>query len=390
MSDDSILDQLDNDGNVIGYQPELEYKKDRTATGVAISEEDKESYDPEKDTTLYSKTLNGFAENMPSNVLDDINYVLNNIARLKNKLAKAFKKEQVLLQNPLRKDTESGSNDSDFDPNGILKDIGSIDSPEPSSDPYNPYKDIGQLISAGETGDDGFTGKFEDQYDKINGSVIPSLINKMAQIEKKLDTLSTSFKNVFYGDPNITLPEAKQLDASTISQMKLRERTSKKNGINYLTTSFDALLNKVISHCVYQDNKSAIKVAKVIDSHETPQATSNDMNILTKLFEDVEKQLDIRARGYMRNKDFELIQKAMYNYYEKRKYLNDLYNLYNSNPNSKFLGRTVMEYSNNLNDAIKNVARVLLYDQNYLNQITDLEMQKYNIQKISRTTSSNS
>ena len=80
----------------------------------------------------------------------------------------------------------------------------------------------------------------------------------------------------------------------------------------------------------------------------------------------------------------------MYNYYEKRKYLNDLYSLYSSNQESKFLGRKVTEYTKNLNEAVKNVGRVLMYNQSYLDQITVLEKQKYNLQKISGSTSSNS
>jgi hypothetical protein len=114
------------------------------------------------------------------------------------------------------------------------------------------------------------------------------------------------------------------------------------------------------------------------------------MEILSDMFDEVEKELDIRSRGYARNEDIELIQKSMYNYYEQRKRLNDLYNLYRQNPESKFLGRKVTEYSTKLNNAVKNVARVLMYNQNYLNQITVLEKQKYNLQRISRTTSSNS
>ena len=101
MADDKILKQLDNDAFVIGYQPDLEYKKDRTAVGKAISSNNGDTnYDPENDTKLYSKTLNGFSKNMPSNVLKDINYVLKNIARLKNKLAKRFNEDRALMNNP--------------------------------------------------------------------------------------------------------------------------------------------------------------------------------------------------------------------------------------------------------------------------------------------------
>ena len=383
MSDEYILKQLDNDANVIGYYPNLEYKKDRTAVGEALTSENTEvSYDPEKDTKLYTKTLNGFADNTPSSVLSDIQYVLKNINRLKQKLAKRFNEDQALKQNPYY----NGGKTSD----GILSDSEIIMNNARPGEGYNPYNDISQLIEAGENGDTAFADQFAEQYDNIWGSVIPGLINKLSQIENKLANLNVAYSNTFYGKPSISLQEARDIDASYVSNLKLMERDGSNGTINYLTLSFDSILNKTVSYCVFQDNKSAIQCAKVIDSHEENQATSNDMDIITKLFDDIEKELDVRSRGYMRNEDQELVQKAMYNYYEKRKNLNDVYSLYRSNPESKFLGRKTQEYTKNLTEAVKNVNRVLLYNQNYLNHITELETQKYNLQQISRSTSSNS
>ena len=383
MSDDYILKQLDNDSNVIGYKPDLEYKKERTATGEATTSEEIITYDPDKDTTLYTKTLNGFSSNTPSSVLNDINYVLNNIKRLKNNLAKRFKEEQAMLDNPFYSKQNNNN-----DPNSLINDI-IIDNPNPG-EIHNPYNNIDQLISAGDNGDKDFTNQFEEQYNTIDGSVIPSLINQLSDIEEILSKLKDNISDLYYRDPNISIPDAKNIDDSYLKDMKLRERNKTNSSINYLAISFDSLLNKTVSYSVFQNNKSAIKVAKVIDSHEIVQATSNDMDILKKMFDEIEKDLKIRSRGYMRNDNLELIQKSMYNYYEKRKNLNDVYTLYRKSPDSKFLGRKVTEYSNDLRNAIKNVARVLLYNQNYLNKITELEKQKYNIQKISRSTSSNS
>lgn len=383
MSDEYILKQLDNDANVIGYHPNLEYKKDRTAVGEALTSENTEvNYDPEKDTKLYTKTLNGFADNTPSSVLSNIQYVLKNINRLKQKLAKRFNEDQALKQNPYY----NGDQTSD----GILSDSEIIMNNARPGEGYNPYNDISQLIEAGENGDIAFADQFAEQYDSIWGSVIPGLINKLSQIENKLANLNVAYSNTFYGKPNISLQEARDIDASYVSNLKLMERDGSNGTINYLTLSFDSILNKTVSYCVFQDNKSAIQCAKVIDSHEENQATSNDMDIITKLFDDIEKELDVRSRGYMRNEDQELVQKAMYNYYEKRKNLNDVYSLYRNNPESKFLGRKTQEYTKNLTEAVKNVNRVLLYNQNYLNHITELETQKYNLQQISRSTSSNS
>lgn len=377
MADEHILKQLDNDSNVIGYQPDLEYKKQRTATGEFIPGNEDYQYDPDKDTTLYTKTLNGFVENLPSSVLADINYVLNNIKRLKQNLAERFKEDQALLDNPF------------YNNNSPLTNTEIILGNAKPGESYNPYNDISQLINAGESGNTDFTSQFENQYDTVTGSVIPALINQLTAIENKLNNLNTNFATSYYGRPNITLTEAQGIDQAYVNNMRLMERNGD-NKINYLTVSFDATLNKIISYTVFQDNKSAIKCAKVIDSHEEAEATVNDMNIITEMFEEIEKELTIRSKGYMRNNDLELIQKALYNYYEKRKNLNDAYNLYRKNPESKFLGRKVTEYTTKTNDAVKNVARVLMYNQNYLNQITVLEKQKYDLQKLSRTTSSNS
>lgn len=477
-SNEKILDQLDSDANVINYQPDLKYKKPRTARGDGSAAGQDENYDPDKDTTLYTKTLNGFAENTPSSVLNDIDYVLKNVNRLKNNLAERFNEDQAMIDNPFYNEindddieyknyptiitgginspgpgptvTDQSTIDDDDDdddyngngdgrinppgpnpriedplirdgydpvppsptdrrPNGVVTG-GSIITGTRDGDPrdtndsnwrvkqigantkrgYDSYGDIGQLIKAGETGNNDFAKEFADKYNDVYGSVIPSLINQLANIENKLKELDREMKDHYYGKPDITLDQAKEIDESYVKDMKLRERNGDKSTINYLTTSFDSLLNKIVSYCVYQDNKSAIKVAKVIDSHEEVKATSNDMDIVHKMFDDIEKELDIRARGYMRNEDLELIQKSLYNYYEKRKYLNDAYSLYKNNEESTFLGRKVQEYSRELDEAVRNVGRVLMYNQNYLNQITSLENQKYNLQKISRSTSSNS
>lgn len=404
MSDKNILDQLINDANVIGYKPDLEYKKERTATGEIIPGEEAKDYDPDKDFSLYTKTLNGFAENTPSSVLDDINYVLNNIKRLKSNLAQRFNEDQALKNNPFYKKNDLNSHNFNENPANPTGNVNNPNNPmvnpkNPSDsggsngntqDPSNPYQNIDQLIDANNEKNKPFTKRFADEYDNPTGSIIPKLINQLSDIEHKLKDLDYSIKETYYGNLNIPLEKAKELDNTYVSNMKIMERNKNNGSINYLTLSFDSLLNKTMSYCVFQDNKSAIKVAKVIDSHEDTQATINDMNILSKLYEDIDKELDIRSRGYQKNEDEKLIQKSMYNYYEKRKYLNDIYSLYRSNPESKFLGRKTMEYVNNLNDAIKNVNRVLLYNQNYLNQITNLEKQKYNIQKISGSISSNS
>lgn len=390
-----MANQLENDSNVIGYKPKLEYTKERTATGEIIEGEEEEVVDLEADESLYSKTLNGFAENLPSNVIDDIHYVLNNIKRLKGNLAKRFNEEQAVLQNPyynVNNENISSSSSGIQGRNGItsgLTDSEIILNNSNTGRSYNPYNDINTLIDAGQAHDTSYTSSFEEQYDTVHGSVIPALINQLTDIENKLISLEDSFKQIYYNDPKITLDDAKSSDKSYVSELKLRERKNDTAGINYMALHYDSLLNKTISINTFKDNKKAIKVAKVIDSQEEVQATINDMDIINKLFDDIQEQLDLRSRGVMRQNDLDLIQKSLYNYYEKRKYLNDLYTLRQKDKGSKFLGRKVDIYAQNLEESIKEVNKVLMYNQNNIDKITTLEKEKYNVQKIYRSTSSN-
>ena len=405
----NILNQLEDNGSVIGYKPDLTYTKERTATGEAIPDENQENLlDSGKDTTVYSKTLSSFEDNLPSKLLDDIEYVKNNIKRLQKQLAKRFREEQQQQNiNPF-----SGENTSDNDPfaphdhahdhgnypyssdSGDLPDSDSGDQNGgnypyylPDSDdqngeniPYNPYNNIDNLINNNEDND--YRKEFEDYYDRIDGSVIPALINQLDDLLGKLDSLGRNIGDLYYNFPDISVPEANKIDNSYLVEMKLREREGRNAGINYMALSYDSILNKSISMNVFRDNRNAIKVAKVIDSHDNAPATSKNMNIIKTMFAEIEDLLDTRARGYKRQNDDKMIQKSLYNYYEKRKNLNDLYNLQTKNPNNVFLGRKVQDYAEKLTESIRDVNRVLMYNQNYLDKITDLEKEKYDVQKI--------
>ena len=402
MAIKDVINQLEDDANVIDYKPKLEYIKERTAKGEAIEGEHEDLDNDEEDEELYTKTLNGFIRNTPSSVLEDIDYVIRNIRRLKNYLANRFNEEQAANNNPFYNNSNTdGLNPSSIGttptyptyPTGNDDNEGSSQSLIITPDPIpgnvrNPY-DIGALIDAGENDDANYANDFEEHYNSPAGTVIPALINQLTSLEKQFLELSTNFRRIYYNDVNIPTQEARQRDSDYIKDLKKRERSNDIASINYMTISFDSILNKSVSVSIFKGNKKAIKVAKVIDSHEETIATTNDMDIIKKLFAEVNEELDLRSRGYKRQKDLQLIQKSLYNYYEKRKYLNDLYALREKDKNSVFLGRKVDEYAENLTEAIRDVNRVLQYDQNYLDKITELEKEKYNIQKIYKSTNKN-
>ena len=356
---DKILNQLNDDGSVIGYKPDLEYKKQRTAKGTAITNND--SSNTNLDSYQYSDTLNSIIKSCPSNTLSNIDYVINNINKLQNKLIDAFNKS-------LSDDDNPSSNQVNV---------------------YNPYNDINALINADNINNQDYVNKFLNYYDDINGNIIPRLIYDLNNSKKKLDTISNTLKAIYYNNINIDTSIAKEIDNGYINALKTFEYNNQNGKINYISLSFDSILNKAISYNVFNDNSKAIKCAKVIDSNEKAKASINNMDIIESLFKDTQKQLELASRGYQRQEDIELTQKALYNYYEKRKNLNDLYQLHLDNPQSVMLGRKIKEYANKTTNAIINVCKVLMNSQNYLDKITKLEQEKFNIQKIYATISNN-
>lgn len=392
MADNKIIvNQIADDANVIGYDPDLRYVKERTATGEYIGSDNSEQNE-ENSVFNYTNTLQGFIENTPSSVLDNIDYVLGNIERLKDNLAKEFENEQKTNNSPY--------SNTDSDDTGNYNEDGTDD----NTNGYNPYSNIRSIINrnapdnaykyVNNSGDNTpeenssivpYSELFADHYNNPDGTPIPELINCLNDISDSLNELADSIKVIYFDMPDITTEEAKDIDNDYINEFKIRERNDNSKTINYMTLSFDAILNKTLSYNIFRNNKKAIKCAKVIDSNEKTQATTNDIDIINKLFEDVNDKLKLRARGYKRNKDKKLINKAMFNYYEKRKNLNDLYQLYEKDPESEFLGNRVIEYTNKLYESIRDINRVLMYNQNYLDEITKLENEKYNIQKLNKS-----
>jgi hypothetical protein len=115
------------------------------------------------------------------------------------------------------------------------------------------------------------------------------------------------------------------------------------------------------------------------------------MDVIKKLYEEVNIKLDKRAGSYNKTQTIELMQKALYNYYETRKYLNDLCDLRSEDTSSEsvFIGRKTQEYAERTKEALRNVNRVFKLDELHLEEICKLEKEKYFIKGLYGSTSSN-
>lgn len=331
------INQLNDDGAVIGYKPDLQYKKDRT---VASNNTDTARTNYSGSIT-YTDTFSGFKDNCPSQALSDIAYVTENLKKLVDKLAKAFK-------------------------NGN----------------WDKYNDISTLLSAVENNSNEYIQDFVDYHHGIiTGSIVPELIQDIHDTQTRMDTLDKIIKELYYGDENISLDEAKEIDESYISKMESYETSDDKAKINYMAISYDSIISRSVSMYAFNINKKSITVADIVTKKDDTAVNPSKVSLIQQLFNEVNEELDYRRASYNPEQSVEIMQKTLYNYYDKRKNLIDLYDLIDSS-DSTYLKRKVSDYQDQVNEAIKDINRAFVGNQIYLTEKSNLEQEKHYLLEI--------
>lgn len=331
------INQLNDDGAVIGYKPDLQYKKDRT---VASNNTDTARTNYSGSIT-YTDTFSGFKDNCPSQALSDIAYVTENLKKLVDKLAKAFK-------------------------NGN----------------WDKYNDISTLLSAVENNSNEYIQDFVDYHHGIiTGSIVPELIQDIHDTQTRMDTLDKIIKELYYGDENISLDEAKEIDESYISKMESYETSDDKAKINYMAISYDSIISRSVSMYAFNINKKSITVSDIVTKKDDTAVNPSKASLVQQLFNEVNEELDYRRARYNPEQSVEIMQKTLYNYYDKRKNLIDLYDLIDSS-DSTYLKRKVSDYQDQVNEAIKDINRAFVGNQIYLTEKSNLEQEKHYLLEI--------
>lgn len=404
---DNIKRQTYDNGAVIGYRPNLEYTKELNNTAEAIISQkiNKNGVLEGTDMFVYSQCLNGFGQNKPSDAMKAIDYAVNNMEMLLDRLTDKFIAERNAGSNPFSSKTgKSSKNSSDptkNDPSeyngGTLRPNTSIDDSNTDISAKNDakwpvYNDPYAFRDALDNNDTPYIREFVDYHSKnINGSIIPELMEYIHGSEDQLKKLKNLIGDSYYNQPRISTEDAKSSDDTALSRMRTAERSGNDKIINYPMIAFDAIFSRSVQMHAYHDNKQAINVANVIVKRDKGVASANDMDVIKKLYEEVNIKLDKRAGSYNKTQTIELMQKALYNYYETRKYLNDLCDLRSEDTSSEsvFIGRKTQEYAERTKEALRNVNRVFKLDELHLEEICKLEKEKYFIKGLYGSTSSN-
>lgn len=334
------INQLGDDGAVIGYKPILQYNKESKSN---VSAEDKSSSATNYSGNFeYSKTINSLGSNLPSTALGNIDFALQNMKRLVDKLALSFKKGN-----------------------------------------WNQYGEISSLLSAVESNDEEYITNFINYHkDKITGSIVPELIGTIHSTEQRLKILSDIIKELYYGEKTLTTEEAKEIDKSYLEKIKSYEANGEKSKINYLALSYDSSLNRSISMYSFSANEQVIDIADTLIASDDSSTDSSKASLIQKMFDEVNEEIDYRKYSYNEQQSIEIMKKTLYNYYSKRQELIELYDLFNQNNESIFIGRKIQSYREQIDDAIININKSFVGNQYFLSEIVKLEREKHFLKNI--------
>lgn len=328
--------QLEDNGAVIGYKPKLEYRKENNQT-TSVSTGENTSTD-HSGKVEYSDTLSGFVDNLPSTSMKDVDYVIQNIKLLIDKLSKNFHDGE-----------------------------------------WNEYNDISVLLSAVEADDKQYISDFIDYHKNlITGSIVPELIGTLYDTQTRLKVLYETLKELYYGETNLSLENVQEIDQGYVEQLKRYEESGETGKINYVALSYDSILNRSVTMYAYNINRKCIGLTKVIQSDTDIATDQTKLPMLEHLYTEVNDELQYRSDAYDIQQSIEIMQKTLYNYYDKRSNLITMYDMYNGDPTFPLMKR-VYDYQNKADKAIENVARTFAANQYYMAEITGLEQEKYDL-----------
>ncbi len=327
---------INDGGSIIGYRPDLKYKTDRNST----EEQSKRSviqYDALSDTGSYSKTLTNFIDSAPNAVLHNLAASSEYMQKLIEKLSNAF-------------------------PNGTYQEYGSIQA----------------FLNALMVGNDEFAMEFMNWHKHdISGSQIPELMHCIYCGKKRIDVLSQTVKDLYYANSNITALDAKEIDDAYIAQMRIYENGDMSNKINYYALAVDTELDRLILIHNSAMRKLVMRTTTIVKEKDDSTVQSANMELIRDLFGEVNSELDSILTTYNNQQGIDILEKSLYNYYQKRKSALNLYTLLNDSHTSSLFTTKLDRKQKDVQDALSNVSRALRATELYTSKFNDLEREKH-------------
>lgn len=335
----SSINQLADEGSVIGYRPNLQYNKELNGQGKVNSSQNGQNSSQNTDKTgkiSYSSAVSALAEFNPSATIQKLESSTSILTSFIDKLTEAFKRGK-----------------------------------------WNEYDDISMLLTSIESGNTEFSEDFVKYHSSNpNGSIIPELIMEIQDSKIRVQELIKTLKELFYGQDSITADEAAEKDSARLKQLKTYEELGQTEKNNYLAVAMDAFLCKNISIYSYGVNKKASKLAKIGTGKADSFATDTDRSIVAGLYDEINQEIANRKQTYEVQNSAFVVQQALYNYYRKRKEAIQLCCLFTDSSESAIIGNRLVKKQQELDEAVANITRALKANEQYMSKLAELESEK--------------
>ena len=339
----NIKDQLTDSGAVIGYRPDLKYQKTNEPEKSDINVINK--YINNNDS--YTNTIQSYLDNQPNLVISNINDNIISINDIIDRLAEAFNKKE-----------------------------------------YNKYSNIESFIDAIENGNTVYAKDFLEYHKTdISKSQIPEIINILEIEKERLNMFNETLKTLYYGTSNITDEECKQKDDEISSVLIQKDKQRK--GINYLTLSYDSILNKSINTYSSKIDGACIQLEEVAYTEDDNDITNSILlPMIERLFKETDDEINARSTSYDIQQSVDTTRKALYNYYIKRNDLNQFYNTVTElSSEGSYLISKISSFEDELDNAIEEINRTTLGNVYYMKSLSDLMTEKQQLRSLYATIS---
>lgn len=338
-----IKDQLTDSGAVIGYRPDLKYEKINEPEKSDISVIN--NYINNNDS--YTNTIQSYLDNQPNLIISNINDNIISINDIIDRLAEAFNKKE-----------------------------------------YNEYSNIESFIDAIENGNTVYANDFLEYHKTdISKSQIPEIIQVLEIEKERLNIFNETLKTLYYGTSNITDKECKQKDDEISSVLTQKDKQGK--GINYLTLSYDSVLNKSINTYSSKIDESCILLEEIAYVEDNNNMTNSILlPMIERLFKETDDEINARSSSYDIQQSVDTTRKALYNYYIKRNDLNQFYNTVTElSSEGSYLLSKISSFEDELDNAIEDVNRTTLGNVYYMKSLSDLMTEKQQLRSLYATIS---
>ena len=369
-------DQLTDGGAVIGYKPNLEYKKE-------IDGESKLSHQKEKQEDHYDENGNLILadENNPRKFV-----LKENINNEYTQLRPFSKTLKGFIKNSPGKTIDNLISTSDFINDTITRLSNEFNNNQNGDTKYDKFCNIEGLINGIKSNDSEYVNNFVNKYkENISLSQIPEMVYHLQNLSDNINKATDYLKKLYYGDSNVEPSTYRQSDQDLLDKMKAQEKQVKDKtydrdftNINYMAVGADSLLNTGISiYCSKLKDKVALFEQVAYLKDDTGIKNSIMIPMVQRMFDEINEELEARQITYDAQYNVDTKEKALYNYYKARSDLKDLYNaISESATETNFLLKHVQDYEDVLTDAIDNVNRAFLYDIHNTEELTRLYKEK--------------